>query len=111
MNKRPMWTNTAHISISHPHTIDPHCTQVVDLLRSHGVLCSVTPNVSVQQGGILEQGCRVTLPFTQVGEVKKAWRILQEPLQLRCAHVWIPSIFSGCIFNLLQKSACPGGRP
>lgn len=99
---------SVELSISHNNL---SCKDVTDNLRKSKIMASITPNQSIVCGKNqcqIENGCRILFGTATKFEIKNIWHILKQEHKLECAHIKIPSIFSGCIYDYLQDSKCPG---
>ncbi len=101
---------TATLSVSRSGL---RCSDVVRTLQDMGVACDVTSNITLVPdgaGGVRkENGCRIIMG--QVGgkqDVQRAWSALQKKHFLTCAHGKIQGEASGCVFDLLGDTRCPG---
>lgn len=94
------------LSLSSPHL---DCGDLVRTLVSCGFPADVTENASIMRDGKLEKGCRVQLQKPE--HVPPVWRLVkQHHAGVQCAHIQMDAHFSGCIFDYLRASSCPGGR-
>jgi len=100
---------TATLSVSKQHL---HCNDVVETLARMGVACSVTENTSLVKcnGTVVpETGCRIVVGDIQSkDELKDMWVVLQRAHQFTCAHASLSGDVSGCVFDVLGSSRCPG---
>lgn len=85
------------------------CQAVAQWLASQGVAADVTSNWSSIYGGHneIEEGCRIVMAADHE-KIQKLWPQLKTNFGLRCAHVKRESFFSGCIYDYLKESECPG---
>lgn len=98
-----MWNIT--LSVSSP-TLD--CGDLMRTLLACGFPVDVTANATILQDGDLEKGCRLRLQKPE--HVPPVWRIIKEHHGLDCAHLQMDAHFSGCIYDYLRASSCPGTR-
>ena len=98
--------DSLRLSISAP-TLD--CARVAALLQRAGIAANTTANRTTGGDGV-EPGCCVLLPRVSRHALRtRVWEPLRgEFPELRCAHVHAPATFSGCIFDFLRPSRCPG---
>ena len=97
-----MWQIT--LSVSSP-SLD--CTDLAQTLVACGLPVDVTANATILNDGALEKGCRVRLQ--KPGHVSPVWRIVKEHhKEVQCAHLQMDAHFSGCIYDYLRASSCPG---
>jgi hypothetical protein len=98
------------LSISAPSLC---CDDVAQQLVRMGVMASITPNTSIfcdREGAHCrtEPGCVVLFSAIRKSQLHRVWDALQPPNALRCAHVFAPPTFSGCLWDFLRTSKCPG---
>lgn len=101
---------TATLSVSRSGL---RCSDVVRTLQGMGVACDVTPNTTLVpdgDGGVRkENGCRIVVgQVAGKQDVQRVWSALQKKHKLTCAHGKIQGEASGCVFDLLGSSRCPG---
>lgn len=88
------------------------CEEVAENLVKSKIMASVTANHSIvcnsKNNCQIEKGCRILFGMTTKKEIKTTWHHLKEQHHLTCAHIKIPSVFSGCIYDYLQDTKCPG---
>ena len=87
--------SSATISVSSKNM---DCRKLANLMRKHGIICSVTPNISVV-GKNLENGCQIRRVVTTREEIKTTWGLIKEEFGLNCAHIYIPDKYQGCILK------------
>lgn len=92
-----------------------NCNNIVNLLRKQNILASVTSNKSVlydNEEFRVENGCRIL--FAEFIDKKvleqRVWLPLKRQEKIDCAHVNVPDHFSGCIYDFLRKTDCPGNK-
>lgn len=106
----------ASLSISHTQL---DCQAVARDLARLGIVARIDSNQSVvcehvkdTTDGIrrcrIETGCHILLPETTMDRVADTWRHLQKRYSLSCAHLRVPPVYSGCVWDYLQPSQCPG---
>ena len=114
-------TTTVALSIS-SSTINNKCDDVIDTLKHLGIMANVTANRTILKASHTslektneyqeETGCRIIfgIPSNKEPhrEIKKIWDKLKLNHSLDCAHVSIDLNWSGCIYNFLRPSICPG---
>ena len=84
------------------------CRSVALWLASNGIDADVTSNwTSIHGHNELQEGCRIVMAADHE-TIQKLWPQLKTNFELRCAHVKRESFFSGCIYDYLTESACPG---
>ena len=93
------------LSISSPKI--ESCTEVAKYLHALDINCHVVYNNTVIDGDI-ETGCNIVIPGVEKKEVKKLWPCLKKRYDLRCAHVSNPPVFSGCVYDYIRETDCPG---
>lgn len=99
-----MWQIT--LSLSSP---DLECGDLVHTLVACGFPADVTANASIMKDGNLERGCRVQLQNPE--HVPPVWRIVNEHHKgIQCAHLQMDAHYSGCIYDYLRASSCPGSK-
>ena len=110
----PQGSLTQQLSIS-SETIGERggCALVAKFLAEMNIAADVTSNSSVietEHGGTftIERGCRILLSGQQPEVVGQLWPKLKEEFGLQCAHFKQESMFSGCIYDYLRDSNCPG---
>ena len=59
---------------------------------------------------VIEKGCRILFNRISKDELKNVWKDIKINHELNCAHVLVPTIFSGCILDFLRPSQCPGSK-
>jgi len=101
---------TATLSVSH---VGLRCADVAQTLQHMGVVCDVTPNTTLvpdDDGGVRkENGCRIVVgQVVDKQDVQRVWSALQKNHNLACAHGKIQGEASGCVFDLLGSTRCPG---
>ena len=100
---------TATLSVSKQQL---RCKDVVETLARMGIMCDVTSNTSlVKHGNAIrrEKGCRIVIGSMQSkDELRTLWDNLQRAHQFTCAHVSLRGNASGCVFDVLGSSRCPG---
>lgn len=86
------------------------CFQVLKILKDNGVVSNVTSNQSIQcdsEKCWLEGGCKITVAGLEPKYLKsQVWKPLVKKTGVRCGHLEIKGIYTGCILNFLRKSAC-----
>tara|TARA_B100000683_G_C12015623_1_gene359798 strand:- start:155 stop:490 length:336 start_codon:yes stop_codon:yes gene_type:complete len=101
--------HSVELSISKKHL---NCLEIAKYLKTVGIMASITPNTTVvcnQHKCKLENGCRILLNDCDKQIIKeKIWEPIKNKNQLNCAHIKIPNTFSGCIYDYLRDSNCPG---
>ena len=110
------------ISISSPK-LSSNCEEVVQTLKHLGIMSNITPNRTIftPNNDIAstvrvrtEQGCRIIFgvpPEKNIHkEVEKVWKIVKKKHNLTCAHVNVNHNWSGCIYDYLRPSSCPGNK-
>ena len=85
-----------------------NCGDLMRTLLACGFPVDVTANATILQDGDLEKGCRLQLQKPE--HVPPVWRIIKEHHGLDCAHLQMDAHFSGCIYDYLRASSCPGTR-
>lgn len=105
-NERPH--SAIHMSISSA-TLD--CIKVAADLVTAGVLSSTTVQNISTVGGKKENGCVVTLHDTSRRQLRSVWQHIRDRHDLSCAHVLVDNTFSGCIYDFIRSTACPGQSP
>ena len=58
--------------------------------------------------GKLENGCEIIIANGKKKTLEALWQQLSESEKFTCAYVKTEKITSGCIFDILGKSNCPG---
>jgi len=105
---------SAQLSVSHP-TLD--CAAVTRDLARAGIMASVVENRSVvcsgDAGCRVEVGCRILFNRMSREQIATTWQQLRRDHALACAHLSAPPVFSGCVWDFLHPSLCPGrsGHP
>ena len=87
------------------------CEKVAENLRKSKILASITPNQSIVCGKTqcqIEKGCRILFGTATKQDIKNTWHHLKQEHNLNCAHIKVPSIFAGCIYDYLPDTKCPG---
>lgn len=97
---------TAWVSVSRRGHLD--CKDVARSLAAAGICARVDSNTSATPH--LENGCSVGFEAHSKSAIAKVWRILEGEWGFRCAHVWVPGTFQGCVHDILRPSECPGTR-
>lgn len=105
----------ASLSISHTQL---DCQAVARDLARLGIVARIDSNQSVvcehNAAGTtgttcrIERGCHILLPETTMDRVADTWRHLQARYTLSCAHLSVPPVFAGCVWDYLRPSQCPG---
>jgi hypothetical protein len=94
------------------HRLD--CNEVAEHLRKAGIMSSVMSNTSVVYQNAqyqLEPGCRILVNECDKKTLNHSiWQPIKTMGNLSCAHVHVPGQFSGCIYDYLRDSACPGAK-
>ena len=87
------------------------CEHVVQNLLRAGIMASVTQNHSVVCDATdkcrIESGCRIVFNRISRDELRDAWQMLRANHTLDCAHLNVPTVFAGCVYDFLQPSVCP----
>ena len=90
------------------------CHEIVKKLSKSGINASVTKNKSIicdeKKNCVIEKGCRILFNRISKDELKNVWKDIKINHELNCAHVLVPTIFSGCILDFLRPSQCPGSK-
>ena len=88
------------------------CQEVAENLLKTKIMASITPNSSIvcnsKNNCQIEKGCRILFGLITKSEITDTWKNLKENHHLQCAHIKIPGGFSGCIYDYLQDTKCPG---
>ena len=88
------------------------CEKVAENLVKSKIMASVTANHSIvcnsENYCQIEKGCRILFGVATKKEIKNTWQNLQQKHSLVCAHIKIPGTFSGCIYDYLPDTKCPG---
>tara|TARA_Y100001958_G_scaffold118574_1_gene85628 strand:+ start:1554 stop:1877 length:324 start_codon:yes stop_codon:yes gene_type:complete len=89
------------------------CEEVAENLLKTKIMASITPNKSIvcndKNNCQLEKGCRILFAKASTKtEIKNTWQNLKQKHTLGCAHLKIPGTFSGCIYDYLPDTKCPG---
>jgi hypothetical protein len=88
------------------------CEEVVENLVKSRIMASVTANHSIvcnsENNCQIENGCRILFGVATKKEIKNTWQNLQQKHGLGCAHIKIPGSFSGCIYDYVPETKCPG---
>ena len=100
---------SVQLSVSRP-ALD--CASIVQGLARSGIMASVVENRSVvcdeDRGCRVEAGCRILFNRMSQGQIAAAWQQLRIDHVLTCAHLSVPPVFSGCVWDFLRPSRCPG---
>ena len=103
--------HTAVLSISSNKL---NCKEIADMMLKSGIPCSITENSSVipyKEKFILEKGCRILIDKVDINSniIKNTiWEPIQKKFDLKCAHLSIDNLFTGCIYTYFDKnSKCP----
>ena len=89
------------------------CEEVAENLLKTKIMASITPNKSIICNNNvchIEKGCRILFGLATKTDIKNTWQNIKQEHKLDCAHIKIPTIFAGCIYDYLQDSKCPGNR-
>lgn len=103
--------HSAQLSVSTPTL---QCEDIVQSLLRGGIMASVAQNRSIvcdaAQRCRVENGCRILFNRVSRDELQDTWQMLRDQHALECAHISIPTIYTGCIWDFLKPSACPWER-
>ena len=106
-----MEERSVELSIAHK-TLDPKCNTIIEYLKISKIMASIKPNKSIvcyNSGNcIVENGCQILFGKISKPKIKDVWVNIQTDNDLTCAHIDVPSKFSGCIYDYLSDSKCPG---
>ena len=83
------------------------CNEVAKYLCALDINCNVVYNTTVINGNI-EPGCNIILVDNNKKQIEKLWPCLKQRYNLTCAHLSNPPLFSGCIYDYIKKTECPG---
>lgn len=101
-----LYNGTTSILTISSNTIDKECINVIKKMKNHGINCNVIINKSIQNDKI-ENGCQITLCGLNLRYLEdKVWKNLKKDFNLKCANLYIPGIYNGCIINYLSPSKC-----
>jgi hypothetical protein len=104
--------NSSDLSISSKHIKD--CNDVANFFLDMGIMCSVTENISVvpyKNKYITEKGCRIKMGSHKPELIdKNFWFKIKDKFRLDCAHLHVEGKFTGCIWNYIKDTDCPGGK-
>ena len=101
------------LSVSHKNM---NCDTLVKYLTKTGIMASVTNNKSIICENIsntshkrcfVENGCRILFNSVSKKEMDNYWHDIKYKRR-NIAHIDVPNIFSGCIYDYLQETKCPG---
>lgn len=87
------------------------CNDIIRHLQHFKIMASVTENKSIickDNVCKVENGCRIM--FNRIDKFNlehKLWKSIQKFNKLDCAHIYVPGIFNGCIYDYLEPSKCP----
>lgn len=87
------------------------CEEVTKTLLNSKIMASIAPNQSIickNNACQIEKGCRILFGMATKTEIKNTWQNLKQKHVLDCAHLKIPGVFSGCIYDYLPDTKCPG---
>jgi hypothetical protein len=85
------------------------CDTIISLMQKLKICGDVTRNISVDEEGTLETGCRVLL--TDASKAQTVWNIVREQNNLTCAHIMEYNIKYGCVLDVFATSKCPSSKP
>jgi hypothetical protein len=101
----PTTYDSLKLSVSGPGIC---CRQVAEHMQRVGILANTTPNLTNVDSGI-EPGCSVNVHRVSKAALNtQVWQPLRAQFGLSCAHVHVPGVFSGCVYDFLRPSDCPG---
>ena len=103
--------STYHLSISSKSIENQGgCEAVARWLAANSVEADVTRNWSAIGGNNqVEEGCRIVMGSDEK-KIRELWPQLKQKFDLQCAHLREEKLFSGCIYDYFQETACPGQR-
>ena len=106
--------SNALLSVSGSQLSDTSCQEIAKSLQACNIPCKIINTHSVVPSRGLdsyeyEHGCDIWL--TNVSPTKiipDIWKPIQKQYQLGCAYLEIIGGFSGCIYNYMRPTNCPG---
>ena len=103
---------SAELSISSKNL---KCERVANYLKKAGIMSSITSNQSIicdnENHCYFENGCRIKLNVCNKPILKdQIWEPIKKQENLTCAHLKIPGIFSGCIYDYIRDTSCPNNK-
>jgi len=90
------------------------CDDIAQYLVRAGVVASITQNQSIlcdnkkPDACHIEYGCRILFGQASKETVSMVWKDIKKNNELTCAHIKVPNTFSGCIYDFLRETKCPG---
>ena len=104
-----LWS-TPILTIS-SNKIDDKCSNIIDFLKINNIEARITHNKSIivnNNETTVENSCELVFTKMKSEELKKGilWNKLKKKIDLNCAHLEIPNVFTGCIMNFLNDSYC-----
>lgn len=101
------------LSVSHPKLKITSCKEIAETLQSCKIPCKVieTHSIIPSRSGShrYEKGCDILLTnYHHDKIVSTVWKPLQTKYEFDCAYIEIPGGFSGCIYDFMRQSNCPG---
>lgn len=83
------------------------CSDLLNDMKILGIAGDITTNISIDQYGDVEHGCRIMIPG-QNGFLKAGilWHAVKPKYDLWCAHIESPN-FCGCVLDAFRESRCP----
>ena len=127
--RQPQVHPSVELCISHKTLL---CDDITQYLMQTGILASIIPNKSVicdtNQNNKnpdsqlksnskvptntchVENGCKILFGSASKSTIKTTWENLKQEHNLTCAHIKIPHLFSGCIYDYLADSKCPAEK-
>lgn len=90
-----------------------NCNSIAKYLVKSGIMASITKNHTIicdMHNCHVENGCRILFGGASKNIIRTAWEDLKLYNDLTCAHIKVPNLFSGCIYDFLPNSRCPGAQ-
>jgi len=87
------------------------CSEIAMYLKKIKIMGNVTSNKSIICQGdtcTMEHGCSILLNQIDKKSLEnQVWKPIKKNNNLTCAHLNIPGLFSGCIYDFIRDTNCP----
>ena len=77
---------------------------MASVTANHSVVCDDERGTRCR----VESGCRVLFGRITRASLATTWDRLRHDHALHCAHLHAPPVFSGCVWDFLRPTRCPG---
>lgn len=108
INKNEFLHHSVTLSVSSPKL---NCSDIAIFLKKSKIMGNVTSNKSIickDETCTMEHGCSILLNYINKNSLENdVWKPIKKENNLTCAHLNIPGLYSGCIYDFIRDTNCP----